>query len=114
MKYGIKIVPSSMRKNLETDSEARKRRALAFDKDLLPRHKPNRDHRVRHQTDVLYLAAWLPIDRLDGRNVHGKERVFLEQDFRYKNDYRSREERGQTHSGQGEDGKGAHNGYLGS
>jgi hypothetical protein len=57
MSNGIKIIPSSMRKNSEACSETRKKRALAVDKNMLPRHRRDRLGWLSDQIAVFSFAA---------------------------------------------------------
>lgn len=48
MNYGFKVVPFRMRKNTEAFSETWKKRAVAFNKNMLLGHRSHRTNRVRH------------------------------------------------------------------
>lgn len=48
MNHGFKVVPFRMRKNTEAIGETWKKRVVAFNKNMLLRHRSHRTNRFRH------------------------------------------------------------------
>jgi hypothetical protein len=92
MNHGLKIIPSSMRKNTEACRKTRKRRALAIDKNLRPRYKRNWINRLRNQVAVFCSAArHFYRHGLEGR-LYGEERGIHDKDLCGEDNNGAREE----------------------